>query len=114
VSENARVRAVVAVLTAPQLDLAPLGELFREAHESLRRDFEVSTPELDLLVDLAYDAGAAAARMTGGGFGGSVVALVERDRADALAAEVADGYRARTGRVAEARVTRAADGAREL
>ena len=55
--------------------------LFREGHESLRDDFEVSTPELDLLVDLAYEGGAIAARMTGGGFGGSIVALAEADRA---------------------------------
>ena len=48
-----------------------------EGHASLRDDFEVSIPELDLLVELAYDHGAIAARMTGGGFGGSVVALAD-------------------------------------
>jgi galactokinase len=82
-SENERVRLCVAALERG--DVGALGPLFREAHDSLRDDFEVSTPELDLLVDLAYEHGAVAARMTGGGFGGSIVALVERDRADAFA-----------------------------
>ena len=57
-----------------------LGELFRAGHESLRRDLEVTIPELDCLVDLAYAHGAVAARMTGGGFGGSIVALWRRTR----------------------------------
>jgi galactokinase len=109
VTENARVREVVAVLSEPALDPERLGELFRAGHESLRRDFEVSTPELDLLVDLAYRAGAVAARMTGGGFGGSIVALVERDRAESLAGEIVAAYPAGT-----ARISAAADGAREL
>ena len=78
VAENERVRRCVAALEAPGgPDLDALGALFRAGHESLRDDFEVSTPELDLLVELAYEHGAVAARMTGGGFGGSVVALVE-------------------------------------
>jgi galactokinase len=109
VTENARVREVVAVLTETPLDKARLGALFRAGHESLRDDFEVSTPELDLLVELAYRAGAVAARMTGGGFGGSIVALVERDRAQALADEILAGYPAGT-----AHISVAAGGAREL
>ena len=48
------------------------------SHRSLRDDFQVSTPELDLLVDLSVDAGVFGARLTGAGFGGCVVALVER------------------------------------
>ena len=56
VSENERVRRCVSALEAPGgPDLETLGRLFREGHESLRDDFEVSTPELDLLVDLAYE-----------------------------------------------------------
>jgi galactokinase len=109
VTENARVREVVSVLTETPLDAARLGELFREGHESLRRDFEVSTPELDLLVDLAYGAGAVAARMTGGGFGGSILALAEHDRAHEVADEIVAAYPAGT-----ARVSAAAGGAREL
>jgi galactokinase len=108
-TENARVRQVVDVLTSTPLDRALLGTLFREGHESLRLDFEVSTTELDLLVDLAYRLGAVAARMTGGGFGGSIVALVDRDRAEAFAEEIVAAYPAGT-----ARVSAAAGGAREL
>jgi galactokinase len=83
-TENERVRRVAAALEQTPADLATLGRAFRESHESLRDDFEVSTPELDLLVERAYAHGAIAARMTGGGFGGSVVALVERGQVDAL------------------------------
>jgi galactokinase len=108
-TENVRVREVVDVLKTTPLDKARLGALFREGHESLRDDFEVSTPELDLLVDLAYDLGAVAARMTGGGFGGSIVALVDRDRADAFADDIVAAYPAGTTRISSA-----ADGAREL
>jgi galactokinase len=57
----------------------------------------VTIPELDLLVALAVEAGAVAARMTGGGFGGSIVALVERDRAETLAQHVLAEYRSRSG-----------------
>jgi galactokinase len=72
--ENERVQAVVAALEAGEAER--LGPLFRAGHESLRDDFEVSTPELDLLVDRAYELGAVAARKNGGGVGGSIVALV--------------------------------------
>ena len=75
---------VAAILREPdQPRLDELGALFAEGHESLRRDFEVTIPELDLLVELAVEHGALAARMTGGGFGGSIVALVDRERAEA-------------------------------
>jgi galactokinase len=113
VSENARVLDVVRLLRGPA-DLERLGELFREAHESLRRDLEVTTPELDLLVELAYANGAVAARMTGGGFGGSVVALADAAEADALASAVAAAYRGRTGHSGSPTVCRPGDGAREL
>jgi len=112
VSENERVRACVEALERPGTpDRKSLGTLFRAGHASLRDDFEVSIPELDLLVELAYDAGAVAARMTGGGFGGSVVALAERDDADALAAGVSAAYVARSGRPGSGRVYATADGA---
>ena len=106
-TENERVRDVVACLDRG--DAAGLGALFRAGHESLRDDFEVSTPELDRLVDRAYEAGAVAARMTGGGFGGSIVALVESGRAEAFATRVAQAVPGARGFV-----TRAAAGAREL
>jgi galactokinase len=95
VTENARVRSVEAALTRPHgADRGALGELFLAGHVSLRDDFEVSTPELDLLVDLAYEAGAVAARLTGGGFGGAIVALVDRDRLDEIGEMVAQRYAA--------------------
>jgi galactokinase len=107
-TENTRVLEVVAALRAGRLD--ELGELFRAGHESLRRDLEVTIPELDRLVDLAYAHGAVAARMTGGGFGGSIVALVEADGAAALGESVVRDYAGR-GR---AYVCKASDGAAEV
>jgi galactokinase len=79
-TENERVRATVAALERG--DVEALGPLFAASHTSLRDDYEVSTPRLDALVDAALTAGAFAARMTGGGFGGSIVALAEPKRAD--------------------------------
>jgi galactokinase len=108
-SENERVRRVVALLEAG--DVAGLGPVFRAGHESLRDDFEVSTPELDLLVELAYEHGAAAARMTGGGFGGSIVVLADAGGAEALAAAVVTAYAERTGREGRAYVCASVDGA---
>lgn len=90
VTENARVRATEAALRAH--DLGQLGDLFDAGHTSLRDDFEVSTPELDTLVELARDAGATAARMTGGGFGGAIVALVPDRLAGEVAEAVVAGY----------------------
>jgi galactokinase len=114
-SENERVREVAAMLREPSRPrLGELEALFAAGHESLRTDFEVTIPELDLLVDLAIDAGALAARMTGGGFGGSIVAFVERARADELARRVVAEYRGRAGRKGAAYVCAASDGAREL
>ena len=113
VSENDRVRACVRALEAPGgPDCEALGVLFRAGHVSLRDDFEVSIPELDLLVELAYEAGAVAARMTGGGFGGSIVALADEARAAALAARVTSAYVERTGRAGSGWVCATADGAR--
>ena len=111
-SENARVEEAAAALG--EGDARALGPILAAGHKSLRDDFEVSTPELDLLVALALDAGAWAARMTGGGFGGAIVALAPVDRCALIAASVADGYRAATGRVTGPIVARAADGARRL
>jgi galactokinase len=114
-SENRRVSEVAAILRErDQPRLTELGALFAEGHESLRRDFEVTIPELDLLVALAVESGALAARMTGGGFGGSIVALVERGRAEGLAQRVLAEYRRRVGDKGAARICIASDGAREL
>ncbi len=110
VTENERVRECVAALESDRDVDAVLGRAFRAGHESLRDDFEVSTPELDLLVELASAAGAIAARMTGGGFGGSVVALARADGAAELAESVAAAYREQTGRPGAGVVLAAADG----
>ena len=82
VTENARVLAAAEALRLA--DLPALGRLLAESHASLRDDFEVSSVELDAAVAAAVDAGAVAARMTGGGFGGSAIAVVPHDRIDAV------------------------------
>ncbi len=74
VTENGRVKQTVALLTGD--DLAGVGALLCASHASLRDDFEVSWPEADVAVDTAMAAGALGARMMGGGFGGSALALV--------------------------------------
>lgn len=113
VTENHRVREVVAAFETA--DHPRVQELFAAGHASLRDDFEVSIPELDTIVELAVDAGATAARMTGAGFGGAAVALVREADAEEVGATVLDGYRrhfpARQGVV---HVCRAADGAQRL
>jgi galactokinase len=115
VSENERVRELVAALEAPGgPELDRVGAIMRAGHESLRDDFEVSLTELDLLVELAYDAGATGARLTGGGFGGSVVALAGEAGAAELVAVVEERYRARTGRPGTGYVCASADGAGDV
>ena len=89
-TENVRVRDAVAALVAR--DDARLGELLNASHRSLRDDYEVSTPELDGLVELAISNGALGARLVGGGFGGSIIALGRRGGARELAARVIEGY----------------------
>jgi galactokinase len=110
VTENARVLAAAAALEAGRV--AELGPLFAAAHRSMAEDYEASVPELDLLVSLAAQTGGVrAARLTGAGFGGCTVNLVEVDRAEAAAAEILDRYRAATGRQGRAWVSTPADGA---
>ena len=103
-----------------------VGRIMHRAHESLRDLFEVSTPELDLLVELAMreadeddgagggSGGVYGARMTGGGFGGCTVTLVHPEAADAVRERITAAYREQTGIEAEAFVTRAAAGAQVL
>jgi galactokinase len=92
VSENDRVRESVAALE--RSDWTGLGRLMVASHESLRDDFEVSCPELDTAVAAAVDAGALGARLTGGGFGGSAIALARRADAEAVRAGVLDAFAA--------------------
>ncbi len=115
VSENARVRELVAALESPgTTDRTRVGEIMRAGHQSLRDDFEVSTPELDQLVEIAYDRGAIGARLTGGGFGGSIVALADSSDAETFAASVEGAYRARTGQEGAGYVCATADGAGDV
>jgi galactokinase len=96
VTENARVLAAVEAMRAA--DLARLGALFYASHDSQRLDYEVSVPEIDLLVDLAREqSDVYGARLTGGGFGGSVVILARAGTGAAVAARIADRYAARSG-----------------
>jgi galactokinase len=86
VTEIDRVAQVVEAVE--QADWGRIGELFVTSHTSMRDDFEISCPELDTAVDAALAAGAVGARMTGGGFGGSAVALVPTNTVDAVTAAV--------------------------
>jgi galactokinase len=86
VSEIARVDAFVEALASG--DLADVGAAMAASHASLRDDFEVSCPELDASVEAAVAAGAVGARMTGGGFGGSTVALVRTDDVEEVRAAI--------------------------
>lgn len=96
-TENARVLAAVGALRSG--DVAALGALFDASHASLRDDYEVSIPEIDLLCRLARDSGAVyGARLTGGGFGGSVVIVADPRQTDRVARRVARTYAETTRR----------------
>ncbi len=97
-------------------NLARVGKLMRASHDSLRDDFEVSTPELDALVDIAMGVdGVYGSRMTGGGFGGCTITLVDADAVPALLAAIEEQYPLRTGgKSASCFVTRPSDGAAVL
>ena len=95
VSEIARTRALIELLKEGPLEgdrLKVVGALMNDSHDSLRDDDEVSCLELDVAVDAARAAGANGARMTGGGFGGSAIALVDRERLEETAQAVAQAY----------------------
>ena len=94
VTEIERVRQAVAALKADDFD--QLGRRFVESHASLRDDYQVSSPELDLAVSTALKYGALGARMTGGGFGGSAIALIWQAAADSTQDAITHAY-ARAG-----------------
>ena len=73
-------------------DIKRAGELFNASHNSLRDDYQVTVPELDVAVDTARTNGAYGARMTGGGFGGSIIALVDKGRSREVAQKIADAF----------------------
>ena len=96
VTEQARVVAAAAALAAG--DLPTVGRLMRESHESLRDDFRVTGPALDALAQAAWDTpGVFGARMTGAGFGGCTVNLVEPSQVDRVMADIAARYTESTG-----------------
>jgi galactokinase len=90
VTEITRVDATVAAIT--QGDWARVGELFDRSHASMRDDFEISVPELDQVVETARAHGALGARMTGGGFGGSAIALLPEDSVEEAADAIAGAF----------------------
>ena len=90
ITENQRVLDTVALLKGGQV--REIGPLMTASHASLRDDFEVTVPELDTAVDAALAAGAYGARMTGGGFGGCVLALIDANKVPAVQANVAKAF----------------------
>ncbi|MDY3052100.1 MAG: galactokinase [Ndongobacter sp.] len=113
VTENARVHQAVKALEDG--DLIRLGELLREGNDSIREDYEVTGPELDAITAAANAVeGCYGARMTGAGFSGCAIAIVQNEVIDAFCAQVAAAYREKTGREAHFIISRAADGAREI
>ena len=114
VTENQRTLDAVGALAAG--DMRRIGELIAESHESMRRDFEITVPAIDGLVEILQGAigSAGGARMTGGGFGGCVVALLPEAGVDHARGEVAARYRAPGGELADVHVCRASQGVGEL
>ncbi|MFQ5859617.1 MAG: galactokinase [Anaerolineae bacterium] len=110
VTENARVLQTVAALRAG--DLQRVGELIDASHASLRNLYQVSSPELDTMVELLRaQPGCYGARLTGAGFGGCAVALMRAEALEAAITAVAEAYQARTGLTPALYPTRAAAGA---
>ncbi|MEE2786584.1 MAG: galactokinase, partial [Myxococcota bacterium] len=114
VSENQRTSLMANALTQGKLD--DVGALMARSHWSLNEDFEVTVPQLDLLVNLIEPTvrHVGGVRMTGGGFGGCVVVLAPIDRVDAVQRAVNDGYAQQTGLVPDIYVCSASDGAGTL
>ena len=110
VTENDRVEQTVRLLRAGAV--ADIGELLTGSHRSLRDDYEVSCPELDLAVESTLAAGALGARMTGGGFGGSVIALLPVADVEAAVARVTADFAASDFTEPVARIVGPAQGAR--
>ena len=113
VTENDRTRQAIRALNSG--NLSGLGRLMRESHRSLRDDFEVSCKELDLMVEIASaQPGVIGARMTGGGFGGCTINLVESTATEAFKQNVAAKYHVQTGLAPEIYISSAADGVEQV
>ncbi|MBW6433115.1 galactokinase [Actinoplanes hulinensis] len=93
ITENQRVLDTVSLLRSGRV--REIGPLLTASHASMRDDFEITVAQVDVAVQSALEAGAYGARMTGGGFGGCVLALIDADRAEATAAAVAGAYEER-------------------
>jgi galactokinase len=113
VTENARVLDVVGMLRAGG-DPRRIGPALTASHTSMRDDFEITVPEVDTAVAAALEAGAHGARMTGGGFGGCVLALVEADAVEPVVRAVEAAFAGAGYRPPSAFVAEASDGARRL
>ena len=110
VGENERVFAGIEALR--NRDGAAFGKLMFASHESSRTNFENSTPELDVLVEIARgESGVYGSRLTGGGFGGATISLVEGTCAEAIARSLEEKYTAQTGNRGRAYPCESADGA---
>jgi galactokinase len=108
-------RTVAAEKALEKGDLAEVGRLMAEAHRSYSKDFEGSCVEADLMVDLAQSIpGLIGARLTGGGFGGCTINLVQQDHAKAFAEELGRRYEAKTGIVPQIHICHASGGAHRL
>ena len=112
VTENQRVLDAVEALK--HNDLTRLGELMGQSHDSMRDDFEITVPQIDYLVELAQlvIGKQGGARMTGGGFGGCIVALAPHDKVEAVRKIVADNYEKQTGLKEDFYVCTASQGVR--
>ncbi len=115
-TEDARTISAVSAMRAS--DWARFGELMYESHNSLKDDFETSCREIDVLIGLASEigirGGVYGARMTGGGFGCCVVALIDRNKADDIIDALAAGYQRATDKTLSAYVSSPAPGARAV
>jgi len=110
VTENDRVKEAASALETG--DIAKLGKLMADSHRSLRDDYEVSTPALDLMVELANgQEGVYGARMTGGGFGGCTINLVDAAHAEEVQQRLERNYEAKTGLKPAILICEASDGA---
>jgi galactokinase len=113
VGENERVLAGAAALERGQMD--KFGQLMFQSHESSTHNFQNSTSFLDALVEIAKTIdGVFGARLTGGGFGGATVWLVEKDKTEKILTLVSEAYRQKTGALCTALVTKASRGAHLL
>jgi galactokinase len=113
VTENDRVMRAAAALRSGEL--GGFGSLMVASHHSMRDDYEISTPEIDVLVEAARACdGVYGARLTGGGFGGCVVALVDAASAPAASERIRERYRQATGRTVQIYPCAASDGVRRI